>query len=202
MNYALKIIELMQEVEENFKVNKYNFNLGTTQTISYNYLYELYLDEEINIFIRPIKELIDMYKQLIIDVLIVNRSINSLKVKETQTYLEKICWVKSSNKEDDIFNKPIAISRDLECPYRRRTMEYLNKYDKEKVRRIVEVDNLNILITMVEKNEAIAILPYKSIEVNNKLKLLNSYELQDIIIYIYYNTTFNKIKDFLMLIEK
>lgn len=200
LNQIIKILDIMDNIEKNFKIDSYVINLGTTQTISSNYLCRLYLDKEINIFVHPIKELVEMYKQLIINILIVNRKIDNLKTKNIQSFLEKICWVKSCNKDNDIFDKPIIISRDIECPYRKKTIEYLSKYQNGGTTKIIEVDNFDILIKMVEENEAIAILPCKSVELNNKLRVLNSYELQDITIYIYYDTLSNKMKGLLKLL--
>lgn len=200
LSYITKILDMMESMEKDFKIDSYVINVGTTQTISSNYLCSLYLDKEINVFVRLIKELVEMYNQSIINILIVNRKIDSLKTKNIQSFSEKICWVKSCNKDNDIFDKPIIISRDIECPYRKKTIEYLSKYENGGITKIIEVDNFDILIKMVEENEAIAILPYKSVELNNKLRVLNTYELQDITIYIYYDTLSNKMKDLLKLL--
>lgn len=201
LSYSQNIISIMNEVEEHFKIKHDFFNIGTTQTLSHNYLSSLYLKKENHIFIRNIKELIQMYNQSFIDILILNRNIDNLTSKYTQTISEKICWIKSSYKKDNDFDKPIIISKDIDCPYRKRTIEYLNKYNREKINNLIEVDNLDILIKLVEKNEAIAILPYKSIKLNNNLAPLKSYNLKDIEIYVYNNTKSNMNIDILNLLE-
>ena len=93
------------------------------------------------------------------------------------------------------------ISKDVDCPYRKRTIEYLNKYNREKISNLIEVDNLDILIKLVEKNEAIAILPYKSLKLSNNLAHLKSYTLKDVEIYVYNNTKSNMNIDILNLLE-
>ncbi|OFI49416.1 hypothetical protein BG261_02225 [Floricoccus tropicus] len=169
--YAKQMIQNYNDIKNEFLLFDEKYRIGATQSISKNYLQELYTDENYEIYTRSTTELVGLLHTCQIDFIIVNQEINDLDFKLLFTIEEKLIWVKSNLNDNNLKDCKVAISRDKTCPYRQRTLELINREQEGKV---IEVDSLDILIDLMEKKNIISILPEKLITVNNKLTNYNS----------------------------
>ena len=170
--YAKEILSISANMQKKILVDKERIRIGATQTILKNYLNKYYLREDILLFTKSINGLIKLLKDSTIDFLIVNRELFDIELEEGDAILESICWVKSKMNKLNFDENKIIVSRDKECPYRIETFKYI-KNNKLNDMRIIEVDTMDILIGMIETNEAIAILPKKIIDCNYNIEVVN-----------------------------
>ena len=69
-------------MERTFSEDNQQITIGATNSISYSYLQQSILNEEITVFTKPISKLIRMLKSGSIDVLIVNKKIEDIDINE------------------------------------------------------------------------------------------------------------------------
>lgn len=182
--YAIKILSAVSEMEDKFlNINK-QVRIGATQTISRNYLQKQYLNKNIVIFTKSTSDLITQLKDSYIDFIITNKKLDNLEFKEVKFMDEKIFWAKSKNNKKEFLENKIIISRDIECPYRKETLNYLNENNLKNIS-IVEVDTIDILIMILQKNEAIAILPEAIIVSNDELEAVINQSYKNVTIRVY-----------------
>jgi DNA-binding transcriptional LysR family regulator len=184
LSYAKRILNVISDMEEVFSINKNQLRIGATQSISKNYLQNYYFNKDVSIFTNSLTELIQQLKDCNIDFMIVNKEINNIEMKEIQIMEEKVFWTKAKGNSNDFYDNKIIVSRDIDCPYRSETLDYLkrNKIDNMSV---VEVDTIDVLTSMIENYRAIAILPEKSIALNDKLTAMANLVCNKVMIHVY-----------------
>lgn len=87
---------------------------------------------------------------------------------------EQISWIKVKDNKKMLSENKVVVNRDEECPYRYETLKYLK--DRNSDMSIIEVDTIDILISMIEMGGAMAILPKKTIKIisrNDKLECMD-----------------------------
>ncbi|MEI5995107.1 LysR family transcriptional regulator [Candidatus Enterococcus mansonii] len=182
--YAEKILSTVADIEKNFSLRQNEVRIGATQTISKNYLQNYYFEDNISIFTSSSKELTQQLLDCTIDFMIVNKFIATPELKTIQTMKETISWTKAKKNTTDFLNNTIVVSRDTQCPYRIETLDYLKKNNLTD-KSIVEVDTLDVILSVLEDNHAIAILPEKTISSTNHLQLINDIVCNPVFIYVY-----------------
>ena len=193
LTYCNEILTIMTRVNASFSMNSKILKIGATQNISHHYLSSSLFSETSSVYTKPIPDLISFLKQSVIDLLIINREIDDDSLKENFSFNEEICWVQSKESEFKIENHPIVINRDSECPYRKATLAYIKANQMESTR-LIQVDTLDVLISMLEKENVSSILPKKILKNNDKLKKVNTKtELSPIKILGYTLVTTNQV---------
>lgn len=182
LKHCHKIMQVMEDIETDFETSTQVIQIGATQSITKNYLHELYLNPNYAIFTRPIPELIALFQQKLLDILLLNRKLDNLDCNCEILFFEKTSWMKSSKSKASIFDKPIVMSRDTQCPYRKLSLLYVAKNEDVQ---LIEVDSLDTILSMVEQDEAHAILPVQLMQSNLALATLESEKLADVPIYQY-----------------
>ena len=86
---------------------------------------------------------------------------------------EVLLWAASSSLDmnpEEVM--PVIVSRDKLCPLRNLTLQILSqgKYELS----LIEVDTLDLMITLLSSNRAIALLPEKLIKQERRLKVFTS----------------------------
>lgn len=171
-------------MERTFLEDNQQISIGATNSISYSYLQQSILNEEITVFTKPISELIRMLKSGSIYVLVVNKKIEDIEIKEVSKISETVCWVKSNQNKSKFIENKIIISRDRECPYRLEVLKYLKENSLEDMA-IIEVDTMALLVSMIESGTAITVLPKKIIDMNPKLEAIDGMDVRPVDIYVY-----------------
>ncbi|MDR3595655.1 LysR family transcriptional regulator [Clostridium sp.] len=184
LSYAEKVLTAFSDMEEVFSISKNQVRIGATQSISKNYLQNYYFNENVSIFTKSSSELIQQLKDCTIDFMIVNKEVDNIGFKEIKTMEEKVLWTKAKRNNNDFFDNKIIISRDIDCPYRIETLDYLKKNKLDNMT-VVEVDTIDILISMIENNKAMAILPERTIALNDKLKAIVNLNCNEVMLHVY-----------------
>ncbi|MGY3777916.1 LysR family transcriptional regulator [Isobaculum melis] len=182
LKHCHKIMQVMAEIETDFQKTVKTLQIGATQSITKNYLYDFYAYSNDAIFTRPIPELLLLFKQKQLDMLLLNRKIADSDCECEILFWEKISWMASNKNTDALFDRPIVVSRDPQCPYRKISLEYIEKHHDI---RLIEVDPLDAVISLVEQDIAHAILPVKMIESGLAIAKLKSSDLPKVPIYQY-----------------
>lgn len=122
---------------------------------------------------KSIEELVLLLKQGELDFILLNREIIDEELKKVSVIEEEIAWLASTHYSSKWGEKPVLISRDKACPYRKATLDYLAQQKKPTIQ-LIELDTLDILVSMIEQNQALAVLP--------KIALKSSPNLQELTI--------------------
>ncbi len=184
LDYTTRILATVSEMEEAFCLDKRQVRVGGTQAITQNYLQGYIFDESLSIFTKPTADLVQTLKAGMIDFILVNKKINDQKLKEVQRIKEKLVWTQAKRNNTELFENKILISREKDCPYRNATLEILKKQNQIEAS-VIEIDTLDIMVTMLEMNKAVAILPKKLVDSNEKLQVLPNQVQKQGMIYVY-----------------
>lgn len=125
--YVSDIISTLNEINKNFSKKVKVLKIGASHTITKLYLQDYYLNDSYKVeTVKLTDDLIKMLENDLLDYILTNRKINNTFF-DCQKYKEPITWIKSVEKKDSLFDKPILISDAANCPYRRATLEYIEK---------------------------------------------------------------------------
>lgn len=72
---------------------------------------------------------------------------------------EQISWIKAKDNKMIFNENKVVVSRDEECLYRYETLKYLKDHKSDMS--LIEVDTIDILISMIEMGGTMAVLPKK-----------------------------------------
>lgn len=193
-DYATKIINLIDEAKE--KISNYNplLKIGATQTITQNYLSHLLINDnfKFSLYTRPTEELLSLIKTSKIDVVLINREWQDSKIELLYSFNEKIGWLGSKEIKLSYFkNVYVLVNRDKECPYRKATFNFLEKVKNNW--KVIEIDSLDLILSMLECGKGMAILPQKMC--TNKIieHHMKGLTLEDVKIYLYKKKDNNKV---------
>lgn len=194
--YATEIIKLIDEAKEKISNHNSLLKIGATQTITKNYLAHLLIDDNLkfSLYTRPTEELIFLLKTSKIDVVLINRKWQDNKMELLQSFHEKIAWLGSKEIQlNYLKNISVLVNRDEECPYRKATLNFLHEVKSSW--EVIEIDSLDLILSMLESGKGIAILPQKMCA--NKIieHYVQGMTLEDIKIYLYKMKDNNKVNN-------
>lgn len=184
LTYAEKILATVSKMEAAFSLPQKHLRIGATHAITANYLQHYYLDETVTLFTNSSAELMRQLRACQIDLMIVNTENTADDLKEIETKEETIFWAKTETAKPDVADNKIIVSRERNCPYRLETLSYL-KRNKLEYLPLIEVDTKALLLSMLETNKAMAILPKKTIASTNKLTAIADNSLNTIVVRAY-----------------
>lgn len=176
LKYAAKILELINEVNDEFLPSKISstIKIGATQTISASILPKLFSlfyekNPEVSLILKTEiqKSLSDMIIKNELDGAFISGEIASSKIKKVITFKEKLALVSSIN-IDDVHNlpAPIIVNSDPDCPYRKLLQKWLI-YNNYKPTAIIEFDSLESILRGIDEGLGISLLPESILPKNN-----------------------------------
>ncbi len=186
LTYADRILDLIEKAKYEITNKPKELSLGATQVITKTHLTKLLINNNFNftIYTRDVKELIGMVETFVLDGIFINELAQNSNLICIYSHTEPIAWFKS--KDDEIFllqHKPIFISRNKQCPYRKATIAYLERNEILGYT-MVEIDSLDTIITLLENNMGYSVLPIQLL--SKQLKFVNNAsKLDDIEINLY-----------------
>jgi len=182
LKYANKILELIDEVNEEFLPAKIDSNLkiGATQTISASILPKLFSlfhekNSGISLILKTEKQkvLLDMIIKGELDGAFVSGKIASSKVKEIFTFKEELALM-SSISINDTYNLtiPIIVNSDINCPYRKLLQKWVS-YNSSRPITIIEFDSLESILSGITEGLGVSLLPKSILHENNNFFIYN-----------------------------
>lgn len=117
------------------------------------------------------------------DYIVINTKITNKEVEEIGMINEQISWIKAKDNKMILNENKVVVSRDEDCPYRYETLKYLKDYKSDMP--LIEVDTIDILISMIEMGSTMAILPKKTISRNDKLECMDEITCSAVPIRVY-----------------
>ena len=182
LKYADKILELVDEVNEEFLTSKIDskIKIGATQTISASILPKLFnlfykKNPETSLVLKTEKQevLLDMLINGDLDGAFVYEENISSRFREIFSFKEEFFLV-SSVKIDDVNNLdlPIILNSDSNCPYRKIMQKWLIGNNSTSMT-IIEFDTLESIINGITNGLGISLLPKSVLPKNNNFFLYN-----------------------------
>lgn len=191
LGYANNIIRLLNEAEAAFKDNN-SLRIGATQTISASSVprwLSRYSKKYPNVLValktNTQRNLMEQVINGELDGAFINVQCLHHNISSVFTFIEELVIISSVDikKIDELLEKPIIISNNLDCPYRA-TLEKWIIANKGTPSRIIEVDSLEAIIKCVADGMGISLLPKSLIKDNDRVyihELTN--EFNELIIY-------------------
>lgn len=181
--YAQQILTTVSDMKQHFCQNIPTLRIGATATISSNYLKKAYVDSHITVHTFLISELFVRLKEGHVAIILTNRAHASSDFQCLKRIREKIVWCHSA--KEDTLSQPtkVVVSRDPNCPYRLATLSTLNKQQQSVS--LIEVDTLDVLLSLVSAGDALAVLPEKTVTSNKQLQADKSRPIGTVNLFVY-----------------
>ncbi|MBE6052961.1 MAG: LysR family transcriptional regulator [Clostridium sartagoforme] len=168
LQYADKIIRLVDEATEDFLISKINSKLtiGATQTISASQLPKLFTlfhtkNPEVSLKLKTEKQevLLDKLIKHDIDGAFIYEKYTSVKVKEVFSFIEETVLISSVEINDTSnITIPIIVNTDNQCPYRQLLKKWFTVNHCNPII-IIEFDTLESIINGVNNGLGVSLLP-------------------------------------------
>ena len=129
-------------------------DIGITPDLANNTLNNSFTDGNVTLLVKPYKKLIEELLDNTIDFLITDQLFNNKYYPRTQIGTEKVAWFTSCDNPLEWLDSPIIISKEITCPCRDITTNFLKKNTKVK-----EVATLEKIPNKLTRVKASAILP-------------------------------------------
>ncbi|PPK83391.1 DNA-binding transcriptional LysR family regulator [Lacrimispora xylanisolvens] len=172
--YAVIMEDTLKKLYQEFQTESQEIRVGSTQLLSR--LYFPWLFEKSSYFTMhtdAVKKLNRNFNSQIYDIVITHMPQSPDTGIFQIQYPEVLLWAASSsldwNQEEVL---PVIVSRDKLCPLRHLTLQTLSQGKIQLS--LIEVDTLDLMITLLSANRAIALLPEKLIKQERRLKVLPS----------------------------
>ena len=172
--YAVVMEDTLKNLYQEFQSESQEIRVGSTQLLSRLYFPWLYeKNSHFTMHTDAVKKLNRNFNSQIYDIIITHMAQSpDTEIFQIQ-YPEILLWTASSNLDmnsEEVL--PVIVSRDKLCPLRHLTMQTLSQGKSELS--LIEVDTLDLMITLLSTNRAIALLPEKLIKQERRLKVLPS----------------------------
>lgn len=184
-NYAKRIEGSVNDLYHEFSLNKQQINVGSTQLLSRLYFPILYLKK--NPFLlhtTSSNKLCRNFSNNIFDIIITHTKIDSNESIIQYDKIENLLWASSinyKNNDDETIN--IIINRDKQCPLRALTIETMHSLHLNFS--LVEVDTLDLMLSLIYTSNCIALLPQKLLEEDMRLAAYNDLPPLTLTVFLY-----------------
>lgn len=168
LQYADKIIKLVDEATEEFIISKISSKLtiGAPQTISASRLPKLFTlfhgkNPAVSLVLKTEKQevLLDKLIKDELDGAFIYDKYTSIKVKEIFSFIEETALISSTNINDaSNITMPIIVSADNQCPYRQLLKKWFAVNHSKPVN-IIEFDTLESILNGVNVGLGVSLLP-------------------------------------------
>ncbi len=183
--YAKAIEESVNSLYHGFFISKQHINIGSTQLLSKLYFPTLYGQKELfNLHTTTVNKLSRNFANQIFDVIITHTKPDPVNNYIKYHTTENLMWTSSESFKNDI-NKAIniIINRDKHCPLRALTIETIHSLQLSVS--FVEVDTLDLMLSLIYTSNCIALLPQKLVEEDLRLKALEHLPPLSLDIFMY-----------------
>lgn len=161
---AKKVVDSLQDLYQEFSLTSQQLSVGSTQLLSRLFFPGLYLQNNMfSLHTTSSNKLCRDFSNHIFDMILTHTKLesssNAIRFEKT----ENLLWASSANftKEDNkIIN--LVINRDKLCPLRKLSLEAMHSLNSKFA--IIEVDTLDLMLSLVTTSNCIALLPQKLIE--------------------------------------
>lgn len=185
--HAKKMEAALQDLYQEFSMPIHEINTGSTQLLSRLYFPALYLQNHVfSLHTANSKKLCRDFTSHMYDLIITHTTLDADADMLCYEKTENLSWASSAN-----FMKPgnsvitVVINRDKSCPLRKLSLDALKLASSDCP--VIEVDTLDIMITLLCSSNCIALLPQKIISDDKRLAACNLLPPDLLHVYLYCN---------------
>jgi len=183
LNYTNQILILVESAKKEIQIGNIPYRIGTTETILSQYVSKR-IDNHLNryeLFIENNQQLLLMLKNNKIDLLITYNDYFDSSLQEIHRSSLTIGLFKARGKTQMDYHKELFfVSNDPQCPYRIRTIEFLEKNDISH-KQIQQIDSYSLIKELVTDGKGLAFLPVNS----TPLEIVDQVEMVEHPIHFY-----------------
>lgn len=168
-----------------FLIKKRQINIGSTQLLSRLYFPSLYPQkDQFNLHSTTVNKLARNFAVQMYDIIITHTESDLFNDKDRYWLTEKLHWACSESFKYDIHQTlNIVINREKQCPLRALTVETVPSL-QSKVS-YIEVDTLDLMLSLINTSNCIALLPQRLIEEDTRLRVLEDLSPMSLDIFMY-----------------
>lgn len=187
MNYAMQINLLSNKLYNEFSTKNYEKNIASTQLLSRLYFPLLYqYNNMFHLHISTIKKLGRGLDNNIYDIIITHTKVDFEREISCYNKSELLCWTQSEKTKTTTGEKPsLIVSRDRGCPLRIESFKVLDLTKLEMP--VIEVDTLDLMISLLHSVNSIALLPKKIIDNESGLTEYTEFNTSSLPVFFYCN---------------
>lgn len=187
MEYAMQIDMLSNKLYHEFSTKNYNVNIASTQLLSRLYFPLLYQNNNsFQLHTSAVKKLARGFENKIYDIIITHTKIDFGREIFCYSKSELLCW--AQDKKTNSPAKPnisLIVSRDKNCPLRNASFQHLAS--KNLTMPVIEVDTLDLMLSLLHSVNSIALLPHKIIDNESNLAKSMEFDPTSLTVYVYCN---------------
>ncbi|MDW2796107.1 LysR family transcriptional regulator [Clostridium boliviensis] len=170
--YVSMADQALKNLYQEFQVKNTEIHIGSTQLLSRLYFPGLYeKNSQYTMHTDSVKKLSRNFSSHIYDAIITHMEQTPEQGIFQIQNSESLLWAASSTLDaipEEVL--PVIVSRDKLCPLRHLTLQLFNQERKEKS--LIEVDTLDLMISLLSATRTIALLPEELIKGEKQLKAL------------------------------
>ncbi len=186
--HAKNIEASIQDLYQDFSLPSHEINIGSTQLLSKLFFPTLYLlNNMFSLYTTNSKKLCRDFKNHMYDLILTHTRLESLTNTFCYEKLENLSWASSidfSKSETDKIT--IVINRDKSCPLRNLSIKAIHSLTH--IYNVVEVDTLDLMLSLLCTSNCIALLPQKLIDNDNRLVSCNLLPPDVLNVFLYCNS--------------
>lgn len=183
--HAKSILEEVNKLYHDFSIEKRQISIGSTQLLSRLYYPTLYPQNELfNLHTTTVNKLARNFAVHMYDIIITHTENDLFEDKDKYWKAEKLLWASSEGfKHDANQSLNIVINRDKQCPLRALTIKTIPSLHTSVS--YIEVDTLDLMLTLINTSNCVALLPQGIIEEDRRLKALAHFPPMSLNIFMY-----------------
>ncbi|WP_129703193.1 LysR family transcriptional regulator [Priestia megaterium] len=188
LNYAQRILRLMEEAKGEVNPNKFkrSLTIGASQTVSATkvpYLFSSFLKEHQNIEVKIKTDRKQVLQEMLsygeIDGLFLSGTYNEAQFETVYHYAEKMVLISPRYEAREEKDQPtLLINSDVTCIYRNRLLEFSKEHHIHKAN-IMEFDSLEAILQGVRDGLGISVVPASVVNSRGDMKSIEYQELSE-----------------------
>lgn len=178
LEYTEKILSLVEEAKNEIKLGGVTYRIATTQSILSSYLSNRIKDNFINfqIFMENSFHLQKLLKTQKVDMVMTYESYSDPAIQKVFSSTISMGLLRAKGKSKiDYTNAVFFVGNDRQCPYRNRTIEFMEVHNLSK-KQLQQVDSYSLIEDFVAQGKGLAFLPIN----NAKLDIIEEVKLEKI----------------------
>lgn len=185
LEYTDKILNLLEEAKHEIKVSGKCYRIGTTQSILANYLSSRIKEnlQHYQIYMENSQQLQQLLKKQKVDLVLTYGEYSDPALQKVFSQSISMGLQKAKGKWiKDYSNEFFFASHDKHCPFRGRTIEFMETHHLPK-KQLQQVDSFSLITEMVAQGKGLAFLPIH----NDNLEFIEAIQIEKIAIHFFTN---------------
>jgi DNA-binding transcriptional LysR family regulator len=190
LGYTNKILNLLEEARNEIQLENKPYRIGTTQAILLNYLHTRINENvtDFQLYMENSSRLLPLLQSQKVDMIITYLNHQDPELHNVFSSTISMGLLKTKGKTTIDFSKEVFfVNHDTVCPYRNRTIEFLEEQKLSK-NQLQQVDSYSLIKELVTHGRGIAFLPID----NKPLEVIKTVAVKPLPVYFFTSSSNRK----------